>query len=506
MAEAAVIPVELTIPADLEPEPVATEVAEALDGLCERLAIPGRVAVTTKPGAIAPRLEVDGRPLPPSWPADVPTSVDASTAERQRWRTWATILGSRWPGALVTEAAATAAWGELVTQRAMPSWFPSLMRATVSLGVPASVIAEVPAAYGDTPNPDVRVLAERVAARRDRWLRLVAAPTTLPSVIASTEPSEAGGRLDHALRTHLGSLRAVMPALTYAADPSLLEGTLAVWLGELTILECAVPPPGTCFLWSWAAWEGAVEGYRGQADAAAVHPGLWAWVDLDSPAAQALGGAPDDYLGYVTGTALMTAPDKLADLEAATTLLDALFQHVGAGHTVWFARAVLSDEHMLVALRAMLRDGAPITQFGAFLRELLVGLDLTAPEDGFAAALSWAQGKWRRKRTNAADAVGTRLRPAPDLLDALAAAAQGWDEWLPAEGVAAERLRDEVAALPPDEGLVVVPDQLRAFADAALRSEGSDLTVLGESDVPRHRVVPAPGVSSGSVRPGPSDD
>jgi hypothetical protein len=506
MAEAAAIPVELTVPADLAPEPVATDVAEALDGLCERLAIPGRVAVTTNSGGIAPRVAVDGRLLPPSWPADVPTSVDTATAERHRWGTWATILGSRWPGALVTEAVATAAWRELVTQRSMPSWFPSLMRATVALGVPASAIAEEPTGYGDTPNPDVRVLAERVAARRDRWLRLVAAPTTLRSVIASTEPSDAGGRLDHALRTHLGSLRAVMPALTYAADPSMEEGTLAVRLGELTILECAVPPPGTCFLWSWAAWEGVVEGYRGPADAAAVHPGLWAWVDRDSPAAQALGGAPDDYLSYVTGTALMTAPDKLADLEAATTLLDALFQHVGAGHTVWFARAVLSDEHLLVALRAMLRDGSPITQFGAFLRELLVGLDLTAPDDGFAAALSWAQGKWRRKRTLDADAVVTRARPAPDVLDAVAAAAEGWDEWLPAEGLAAERLRDEFAALSPDEVLVVVPDRLRVFVDAALRSDARDLTVLGESDLPRHRVVPAPGVSPGDVSSGQGED
>ena len=485
MGEARTIPVEVMLPVDDAAEDVASDVATALNALCERLAIPGRVVVESRPTSSTARLVVNGRSLPSSWLADAPTSADPGIADRARWGSWATTLASQWPGTLVTEEGAAASWAQIQADRPMPQWYVSGMRATVSLGVPASAIAQAPEVLAEDRPWDARVLAEKVAAQQDRWLRLFAAPSTLRHVIESTEPSEAGGRLDNALRAHLGPLRAVMPALTYVPDPTVPEGSLTVRLGELTLLTCAVPPPGTTFLWSWAPPEEQLAGYRGPAECAALHRGLWAWVDLDSDAERALGGGRDDYLTYVLATALMATQEKLADLEAATTLFDALFQHVGTGHTMWFARAVLDDEHLLVTLRAMLRDRAPITQLGALLRELLVTLDLRIQDDGFATALAVAQGRWRVMRATYGSLSGTPLRLDADLVEALATAARGWDEWLPTEGIAAERLRDEVRALSPVQVLLVVPDDIRSFVDAVLRIEGADLTVLGESDLAR---------------------
>jgi hypothetical protein len=176
----------------------------------------------------------------------------------------------------------------------------------------------------------------------------------------------------------------------------------------------------------------------------------------------------------------------MADIETTRTLLEALFQHVGAGHTVWFVRELLSHEQVLVALRALLLDGAPITHLGAFLREVLVGLDLQAPGVGFPSALSSARARWRWLRRMSQGAIGTPqyFTLSRDLEHALSTASTGWDATLPATGSAVDQLRQSLQVERTETSSLLVAPSLREYVAAALYGTPHDLTVLGHDDIP----------------------
>ncbi len=275
---------------------------------------------------------------------------------------------------LVTAVASYVWWDRLGSAdegAPVPAWFEDVVRELVALGEQLDVPAlraelELPRVLGDIP-----VLVEKLRPALGQPVRLEANAATLRRFITQVEGL--GLPWDQVVVGLLGELGVLVPPITYAVDPTLPDELAELCLGRLPIGALVVPhdsPAGEAPPASTAGSTG------GSADGS----------DAGDPAAEA---AYD--MAYQIASMLHDRRMLLPSAASVEDLLDDLLNHVGSGHTVWFARGVLTTPQLVHVVRRQLAAELPLTALPALMREVLARLQLLDPDDmSLPAALDGA--------------------------------------------------------------------------------------------------------------------
>lgn len=294
-----------------------------------------------------------------------------------------------------------------------PAWFASMVRAVIwaggYVGDPGPLAAAVLTAQTDLHRVgvlDTDVLAEVVMRPFIREVAFAADDETLPRVIElvrgdvarvtthdggsprpeSANPSATEDEIGtpapafwRSIAEVLGPLISVTPPLTFVADPDVPAGYVAVRLSAVDLGILPVPDPGQVIA---CVSPDALENFAGVLGP--VFTGLagpsqmWSLIRTDSEAEMAVreGWHPTylDHLGR--GTAMFLARHRhwLPSTTSVGKILNSLTGSSPYGYTVWFARAIFSDEQVTSMLRMMLALGVPLVELPMALRDALLSL------------------------------------------------------------------------------------------------------------------------------------
>jgi hypothetical protein len=294
-----------------------------------------------------------------------------------------------------------------------PAWFASMVRAVIwaggYVGDPGLLAAAVHAAQGDLHRVgvlDTDVLAEVVMRPFIRELALAADDETLPRVIElvrgdvarvmthdndsprpetanpsategeSVTPTPAFWRL---IAEGLGPLISVTPPLTFVADPDVPAGYVTVRLSAVDLGILPVPDPGQVVA---CVSPDALQNFAGVLGP--VLTGLpdpsqtWSLIRSGSEAEMAVRERWHpiylDHLGWGTTMFLARHRHWLPSTTAVGKILDSLTGSSPYRYSVWFARAIFSDEQVTSMLRMMLALGVPLIELPMALRDALLSL------------------------------------------------------------------------------------------------------------------------------------
>jgi hypothetical protein len=295
------------------------------------------------------------------------------------------------------------------TAQQPPEWFARLVRAVVwaggHVGDPGPLSDAVRTALAEEASGaaiDPDALAEQVMRRFIREITLAADDATLPRVfdlLRSEDPASAaddGSAADvvagdatqpdetaqmpafsRFMTEALGSLASVAPPPTFVADPEVPVGYVTVRLCGVDLGSLPVPGSDRAIACLPPAALENLDGLLGP-----VPTGLpkqsqaWSLMrvgsEADTKVREALHPLYRYHLAYGTAQFLGEHRHWLPSANAVGAILGALERSSPYGYSVWFARAILSDEQITSVLRILLFFGVPLDELPMALRDVLL--------------------------------------------------------------------------------------------------------------------------------------
>jgi hypothetical protein len=401
------VTVRLAADADLPAASVRDTVASALNARLLSFGLPARAQVDVERAGSGLEIATEEQLLAAAVSGDLtkrPLSVIAHTCVTRIDTAFATdpVVELLWMG--------TGPSGEVTPQA--PTWFARMVRAVIwaggYVGDPGPLAAAVRSAQADLNRSgvlDTDVLAEVVMRPFLREVVFAADDSTLPRVIelmrgdivsvthdtgsppletadlsATEDESEASKpAFSQVIADVLGALISVTPPTTFVADPDVPTGYMTVRLCRVDLGILPVPGPGQLIVCVPPSALGNIGGFLAPVPTGLPEPSqTWSLIRTGSEAESMVRKTLDPiYLEHLAlGTAMFLIQHRhwLPSTTAVGKILNSLMESSDYAYTVWFARAIFTDEQVTSMLRIMLALGVPLVELPLALRDVLLSL------------------------------------------------------------------------------------------------------------------------------------